>query len=83
MAATMDNEKCGQLSTLQRVGLALLPSFVRPWMTKEEMKTKKLYGMPCLDGLRGIAALFVFFYHILFAYRSQPFILYGYGQGPE
>lgn len=67
---------------LERIGLALLPSFLRPLIAKQEAKPDKLYPTSCLDGLRGIAALFVFFFHILFAYRSQPYLEYGYGVEP-
>ncbi|KAF2089582.1 hypothetical protein K490DRAFT_72314 [Saccharata proteae CBS 121410] len=35
----------------------------------------------CLDGLRGIAALIVFFFHTLWAY--EEFVEYGYGLSPD
>jgi len=54
-------------TTAGRIGFALLPSFVQSRIHREEnSKPKKLYPTAYLDGMRGLAALFVFFCH--FAY---------------
>jgi peptidoglycan/LPS O-acetylase OafA/YrhL len=62
---------------LGRVSFALLPSFVQNRISKDDSRTEKLYPTAYLDGMRGLAALFVFFCH----YSYGCFVLtrgYGY-----
>jgi peptidoglycan/LPS O-acetylase OafA/YrhL len=59
-----------------RLGFELLPSFIQPLFTRERLKPEKLRSTAYLDGMRGLAALFVFFCH----YSYTCFIItYGYG----
>jgi peptidoglycan/LPS O-acetylase OafA/YrhL len=52
-------------TTLGRIGFALLPSFVQNQINKDEdQKPEKLHPTAYLDGMRGLAALFVFFCHM-------------------
>jgi peptidoglycan/LPS O-acetylase OafA/YrhL len=66
------------LQATRKICLSILPSYVQNRMNDNEEKPRRLHNTSALDGLRGIAALFVFFFHILFAYKS--FVEYGYGQ---
>ncbi|KAF2430113.1 hypothetical protein EJ08DRAFT_252050 [Tothia fuscella] len=61
--------------------LHILPSYVQTHITGTEEKPRRLHNTSALDGLRGVAALFVFFFHILFSYKA--FVEYGYGQSEE
>lgn len=63
---------------LIRACIALLPSFVQNWMGFERSKPEKLSPTSYLDGMRGLAALFVFFCH----YSYTCFVITkGYGSG--
>ena len=66
------------------LGLAfsLLPSFVQTSLKNERPHQEKLYPTAYLDGMRGLAALFVFFCH----YSYTCFVItigYGYGDAGE
>lgn len=51
-------------TTAGRVGFALLPSFIQSQISRDEdEKPEKTYPTAYLDGMRGLAALFVFFCH--------------------
>jgi peptidoglycan/LPS O-acetylase OafA/YrhL len=65
-------------SLLLRAGVALLPSFLQSRVGKERAKPDKLLPTAYMDGMRGLAALFVFFCH--YAYTSFV-ITTGYGYG--
>ncbi|KAF1816701.1 acyltransferase [Eremomyces bilateralis CBS 781.70] len=65
---------------LFRIAFWLLPSFVQKRLLHEPSKPEKLYPTSYLDGIRGLAALFVFFCH--FSYTSFV-ITRGYGHGAE
>jgi len=71
------------VSALHQVLPALLPNYLQRWACCVEKPPEKLYATSCLclDGLRGIAALFVFFFHTIWTYRN--FVEFGYGAGPE
>ncbi|KAF1811615.1 hypothetical protein P152DRAFT_459554 [Eremomyces bilateralis CBS 781.70] len=62
---------------IRGVGL-LLPSFLQARNADEESASKRRHANAALDGLRGMAALFVFFFHILFSYTDR--VEYGYGR---
>jgi peptidoglycan/LPS O-acetylase OafA/YrhL len=64
----------------QRALTSLIPSYLRRSSATDE-RPRRVHRTSALDGLRGIAALFVFFFHVLFSY--QQFIEYGYGQSSE
>ncbi|KAI1380668.1 acyltransferase [Hypoxylon crocopeplum] len=53
-------------STIIRTGIFLLPSFVHHRYTRERFRTEKLHPTAYLDGMRGLAALFVFFCHYFY-----------------
>lgn len=55
--------------------LFLLPSFIYPW--KSTAKLRKLNSMAYLDGLRGVAALFVMIHH--YTCQFTPALLEGWG----
>ncbi|KAI8301966.1 hypothetical protein K4K61_008364 [Colletotrichum sp. SAR11_59] len=57
--------------TLIRSLIFLLPSFVQSRFTREWSRPEKLFPTSYLDGMRGLAALFVFFCH----YFYQAFII--------
>ncbi|KAK1688823.1 acyltransferase [Colletotrichum godetiae] len=57
--------------TVIRGLIFLLPSFVQSRFTRERGRTDKLFPTSHLDGMRGLAALFVFFCH----YFYQAFII--------
>jgi peptidoglycan/LPS O-acetylase OafA/YrhL len=59
----------------------LIPSFLQRQSTWDGEVSRRNSNVAALDGLRGIAALFVFFFHILFSYTRA--IEYGYGQGEK
>jgi peptidoglycan/LPS O-acetylase OafA/YrhL len=69
---------CSWRTLLYRTGFALLPSFVQSRITTDEAKAEKLYPTAYLDGMRGLAALFVFFCHYFY---TCFVITYGYGYG--
>ncbi|KAL1297989.1 hypothetical protein AAFC00_006496 [Neodothiora populina] len=58
----------------------LLPSFVQARLRPRSSKPEKLHPTAYLDGMRGLAALFVFFYHL--SYSSHD-VLTAYGAGQE
>ena len=60
-----------------RIAYALLPSWMRRRVLGEPKEPSKLFPTSSLDGLRGVAALFVFFFHFLFNYENSS--QYGYG----
>ncbi|KAF2401827.1 hypothetical protein EJ06DRAFT_362847 [Trichodelitschia bisporula] len=57
----------------------LLPSYFQS--RTADVKPFRITTTSALDGIRGIAALFVFCFHLLFSY--QQFIEYGYGQSDQ
>lgn len=59
----------------------LIPSYIHNHYHDSTYAAPKKFATSSLDGLRGVAALFVFFFHILFSYTD--FHEYGYGQSPE
>lgn len=64
---------------VHRTGFALLPSFVQSRFAPEDEKTERIHPTAYLDGMRGLAALFVFFCH----YFYTCFVItlgYGYGE---
>jgi peptidoglycan/LPS O-acetylase OafA/YrhL len=63
---------------LCRSGFALLPSFLQCRLGKESRKPDKLFPTSYLDGMRGLAALFVFFCHYSYTFFT---ITDGYGYG--
>lgn len=67
------------MSCFQQVSVALLPSFLRPRASPCATSTTKSSkcAIAALDGLRGIACLFVFNEH--FTYNYSHNLLYGYG----
>jgi peptidoglycan/LPS O-acetylase OafA/YrhL len=71
------------LRASKKVLLPILPTYIQHRITcvGDEAPKRRLHSTSALDGLRGIAALFVFFFHILFAY--QQFTEYGYGEGED
>ncbi|KAG9671125.1 hypothetical protein KCU99_g8318, partial [Aureobasidium melanogenum] len=64
------------LSSLKRFLFFLLPTFVQHRLYPELNKPERLHPSGYLDGMRGLAALFVFFYH--FSYSSHD-VLTAYG----
>lgn len=63
-----------------RVGLFLLPSFVQGRLASQHARPEKLTPTSYLDGMRGLAALFVFFCHYFYqAYRIAD----GWGAGSD
>ncbi|KAI0842548.1 acyltransferase [Hypoxylon sp. FL0890] len=71
--ATTVKSYCGGLrlsswsSTMLRAGNFLLPSFVQHRCARERFRTEKLHPTAYLDGMRGLAALFVFFCHYYYS----------------
>lgn len=49
-----------------RTGIFLLPSFLHPRASRERLRGDKLGPTAYLDGMRGLAALFVFFCHYFY-----------------
>jgi peptidoglycan/LPS O-acetylase OafA/YrhL len=67
-------------STILRLLWVLLPSFVQSTLSNERQKAAKLAPTAYLDGMRGLAALFVFFCH----YTYTCFVItHGYGLGAD
>ena len=66
---------------VRRVLCCLVPSYIQNRSTATDTNSPRLQATSALDGLRGIAALFVFFFHILFSYGN--FVEYGYGRDKE
>jgi peptidoglycan/LPS O-acetylase OafA/YrhL len=58
--------------------LFLIPSFIYPWTSS---KPRKFSSMAYLDGLRGVAALFVMIHH--YTCLFTPALLEGWGSDPE
>lgn len=67
-------------STLGRTSFALLPSFVQCRICKDDSPPPKVYPTAYLDGMRGLAALFVFFCHYAYGFFV---ITKGYGYQNE
>lgn len=66
------------LPLLLRFGIFLIPSFLQGRHAREQIRPAKLSPTAYLDGMRGLAALFVFFCH----YFYQAFIIAeGWGAG--
>ncbi|KAK0115878.1 hypothetical protein ONS95_012925 [Cadophora gregata] len=66
------------LQPLKRVGISLLPTFIQPLLDPSQQSCLgKISPTSYLDGLRGIAALFVYIYHVEGKYL--PTILPAYG----
>lgn len=65
----------------RRALTSLIPSYLQRRSNATEDKPRRAHRTSALDGLRGVAALFVFFFHILFSY--QGFVEYGYGQSDD
>ena len=55
------------------IGLAILPGYISSRMTGQPSESKKSQNIASLDGLRGIACLFVFNQHFSYSY-SQKFL---------
>ncbi|QDS70833.1 hypothetical protein FKW77_005065 [Venturia effusa] len=68
------------LNLPRRALASLVPTYLRR-NTADDDKPRRVHRTSALDGLRGIAALFVFFFHVLFSY--QQFVEYGYGQSQQ
>ncbi|KAE9986872.1 hypothetical protein Vi05172_g7973 [Venturia inaequalis] len=69
---------CSWRTLLYRTGFVLLPSFVQSRITPDDGTPAKIHPTAYLDGMRGLAALFVFFCHYLY---TCFVINFGYGQG--
>jgi len=65
---------------LLRLGIFLLPSFVQSRISRERTRAEKLMPTAYLDGMRGLAALFVYFCH--YSYQSFT-IAQGWGSAPN
>jgi peptidoglycan/LPS O-acetylase OafA/YrhL len=65
----------------KRLLYSVVPSYIQNRYEEGQRPPAKIYATSALDGLRGVAALFVFFFHILFSYTD--FHEYGFGQSPE
>ncbi|KAI9799111.1 MAG: hypothetical protein M1825_004878 [Sarcosagium campestre] len=66
------------VAPLRRLCFALLPSYIQSWLSDEESEETDQSPTAALNGLRGFAALFVYFYHYQMAYSRHVEI--GYGQ---
>lgn len=65
---------------LLRLGIFLVPSFLQGRHAREQIRPAKLSPTAYLDGMRGLAALFVFFCH----YFYQAFVIAeGWGAGDD
>ncbi|KAI4745169.1 hypothetical protein E4T50_04465 [Aureobasidium sp. EXF-12298] len=69
-------QRTNLLPLAKRFLLFLLPTFIQHRLYPEPVKAKRLHPSGYLDGMRGLAALFVFFYH--FSYSSHD-VLTAYG----
>lgn len=69
---------CSWRTLLYRISFSLLPSFIQSRLGPDDTKPEKVYPTAYLDGMRGLAALFVFFCHYLY---NCFVITYGYGYG--
>ncbi|QDS73962.1 hypothetical protein FKW77_008256 [Venturia effusa] len=69
---------CSWRTLFYRTGFALLPSFVQNQITPDDGRPGKIHPTAYLDGMRGLAALFVFFCHYFY---TSFVITFGYGQG--
>ena len=63
-----------------RASFALLPSFIQKKITGDITKPERLHPSSHLDGIRGLAAFFVFFCHLSY---NCFIITYGFGLGDE
>ncbi|KAI2620351.1 acyltransferase [Hypomontagnella submonticulosa] len=71
--------RLSSLSTaILKTGVFLIPSFLHHRYTRERFRTEKLHPTAYLDGMRGLAALFVFFCHYFYTAFS---IAEGWGHG--
>lgn len=68
------------LNIPRRAFASFIPTYLRRSNGTED-KPRRVHRTSALDGLRGVAALFVFFFHVLFSY--QQFVEYGYGQSEQ
>jgi len=66
---------------IARLTYSIIPSFLQSWIFRDSgRKPAKLFPTSYLDGIRGLAAFFVFFCH----YSYTCFVITkGYGQGEE
>lgn len=53
--------------TLKRFLFFLLPTFIQHKLHPDLVKAERLHPSAYLDGMRGLAALFVFFYHLSYS----------------
>jgi peptidoglycan/LPS O-acetylase OafA/YrhL len=67
--------------TLRRICCCICPSYSRNIVDSQAKSFPVLRATAALDGLRGLAALSVFFFHLLFSYTDR--VEYGYGQSDE
>jgi len=77
-------ERIGSLElipTLKHIGRELVPTFLRP--SDPDSPPEKLLPTAFLDGLRGVAAFFVFHQHFLQAWTHQIFWAWGHDGGPS
>src|ERR1700759_5309902 len=66
---------------IRRVCCCICPSYSRGSREVILVPSSTLKPTAALDGLRGLAAISVFFYHILFSYTDS--MEYGYGQSEK
>lgn len=62
--STLRFSSCG--STIKRTAVFLLPSFIQSRLSRDRVRNDKIGPTAYLDGMRGLAALFVFFCHYLY-----------------
>jgi peptidoglycan/LPS O-acetylase OafA/YrhL len=67
--------------TLRRICCCICPSYSRNAVNSPAKSSPTLRPTAALDGLRGLAALSVFIFHLLFSYTNK--VEYGYGQSDE
>jgi peptidoglycan/LPS O-acetylase OafA/YrhL len=74
---TLTTHLANPFTKFKRLLLFLLPSYLASNHDFTAQTTSPLRATSALDGIRGLAALIVFIFHILFAYT--PLVEYGYG----